>query len=195
MKQDTPETQPLSDTTSAPGSLTPEQQSRLYKPNYCHITLFLTAVFCAATAQNYALACANQLTDTFNLKFGWTTESEKTWHQTLIASSNVLGLAAGAVFAGNIMKMGRRKTLLLCCLVGSVGVCVALVQNFWFIVVGRLIQGIASGFQSVATPRYIEEYIPLQMYGTVMGAFVCFINVGSLVALTSGAILPDPLDD
>ena len=33
------------------------------------------------------------------------------------------------------------------------------------------------------------------MYGTVMGAFVCFINVGSLVALTSGAILPDPNDD
>ena len=80
------------------------------------------------------------------MKFEWTTESEKTFHQTLIASSNVAGLAVGAVFAGVIMKvMGRRKTLLLCCLIGSVGVCVSLYQNFWLIVLGRLIQGVASG--------------------------------------------------
>ena len=28
------------------------------------------------------------------------------------------------------------------------------------------------------------------MYGTAIGAFCCFINVGSLIALCSGAILP-----
>ena len=83
---------------------------------------------------------------------------------------------------------------MICCCIAITGVLIALVQDFWLIVLGRLIQGLASGIQSVATPRYIEEYVPLQMYGTVMGAFVCFINIGSLIALCSGAILPDPND-
>ena len=147
MQQEYPDVQPLSERSTNTGgaTLSAEEQSKLYKPNYCHIFFFLTATMLAAMCQNYALACANQLTDTLNYKFGWTTEQEQTWHQTLIASSNILGLTIGAVSAGNLIHYGRRNTLLLCCLIASIGVCVALIENFWAIIVGRLIQGIASG--------------------------------------------------
>ena len=147
MQQEYPDVQPLSERSTNTGgaTLSAEEQSKLYKPNYCHISFFLTATMLAAMCQNYALACANQLTDTLNYKFGWTTEQEQTWHQTLIASSNILGLTIGAVSAGNLIHYGRRNTLLLCCLIASIGVCVALIENFWAIIVGRLIQGIASG--------------------------------------------------
>ena len=37
--------------------------------------------------------------------------------------------------------------------------------------------------------------MPLQMYGTAIGAFVCSINVGSLIALCGGAILPPETDE
>ena len=89
-------------------------------------------MFLAGIAQDYALACANQLTDTFNYKFEWTTKAEQTWHQTLIASINILGLTLGAVSGGKLVSYGRRNTLLMCCLVASVGVVISLVENFFF---------------------------------------------------------------
>ena len=73
----------------------------------------------------------------------------------------MVGMAAGASTGGMIVKNGRRTALLLACCIGTVGVGLTLIENFYCLIIGRIIQGYASGLQTVATPRMIEEYVPI----------------------------------
>ena len=56
---------------------------------------------------------------------------------------------------------------------------------------GRLIYGFAAGLQSVISPRFIEEYVPLELCGTCITIFSFAQNLGLLVALLIAYILPD----
>lgn len=60
--------------------------------------------------------------------------------------------------------------------------------------VGRLIYGVAAGLQSVISPRYIEEYVPLELTGTCIAVFSFAQNLGLLIALMIAYILPDDND-
>ena len=79
---------------------------------------------------------------------------------------------------------------MLCCAFGSLGVSITLISNFYAMVIGRTIYGLASGIQLVATPRYIEEYIPIHIYTVCFMSFYVFTNIGGLLALFSGILLP-----
>ena len=79
----------------------------------------------------------------------------------MIASSMIFGMTIGASTAGKLISIGRRSTLLVCCLLGSIGIGITLIPNFYAMIIGRTIWGLANGIQTVATPRYIEEYIPI----------------------------------
>ena len=58
---------------------------------------------------------------------------------------------------------------------------------------GRIIWGLAVGIQSVCMPRYVEEFVPLRKYGLCIALYAFSMNIGTLIALMSGIILP--LDD
>ena len=94
------------------------------------------------------------------------------------------------MFGGKIILIGRRKTMLLMNLVGSVGVAMTLVQNLEMLLIGRLIYGLAVGVESVCMPRFVEEYVPLRKYSLCIAIYAFAINIGSLYALTSAVILP-----
>ena len=72
-----------------------------------------------------------------------------------------MGLAAGSMFGGKIIQIGRRRTMLMMNLVGMFGVTMTLFENLYMLLLGRVIYGIAVGVQSVCMPRYLEEYIPI----------------------------------
>ena len=76
----------------------------------------------------------------------------------------IFGMTIGATSAGKLIAIGRRNTLLLCCLIASIGIGITLIPNFNAMIIGRTIWGFANGIQTVVTPRYIEEYIPIQIY-------------------------------
>ena len=79
----------------------------------------------------------------------------------MIGSSIIVGLAAGSMFGGKIIQIGRRRTMLMMNLVGMFGVTMTLFENLYMLLLGRVIYGIAVGVQSVCMPRYLEEYIPI----------------------------------
>ena len=112
---------------------------------------------------SYGIACTNQLNNTFNAKYHWDTKSEKDIHQSLIGSAMMIGMTAGASTGGMIVKNGRRTALLIACLIGTIGVSLTMIENFYCLIIGRIIQGYASGVQTVASPRMIEEYVPIQI--------------------------------
>ena len=109
----------------------------------------------------YGMTCVNQLSDTFNAKYQWESTFDRNFHQTLIVSSFFFGMTIGATLAGKILKIGRRRTIFLCCVIGMLGVAITLIEKFNMMVLGRVIFGFACGIQTVATPRYIEEYVPV----------------------------------
>ena len=113
----------------------------------------------------------------------------------MIGSSMILGLALGATSGGKIIGIGRRRTLFLCCAVGMIGVGITLIENFWLMIVGRTLLGLACGLQTVVTPRYIEEYIPIQVYTPCFMTYYVSQNLGNLIALFSGLILPPDSDE
>lgn len=59
------------------------------------------------------------------------------------------------------MQYGRRKAHFMVCLFGIAGVALTLLRDFQMQLLGRLVYGIAAGLQSVVSPRFIEEYVPL----------------------------------
>ena len=85
----------------------------------------------------------------------------------------ILGLTIGATSAGKIIAIGRRRTMFMCCGIGMIGIGITLIENFYAMILGRTIYGFACGIQTVVTPRYIEEYMPVQIYSTCLGTY-CF---------------------
>lgn len=138
----------------------------------------------------FSMASANQLAPMLDVKYGWDTPSQQALWESLIGSSVLVGLCTGAMFGGKVILIGRRKTMLLMNIVGSVGVAMTLVQNLSMLLIGRLIYGLAVGIESVCMPRYIEEYVPLRKYSLCIALYAFSINGGSLYALTSAVILP-----
>ena len=126
-----------------------------------HITIFLVIMTFSGITQGYGMSSANQLAQTFNAKYNWDTKKEQDLHNTLIGSSTILGCTIGAAMAGKIISIGRRRTLLMCCAIGIFGTGLSLIENFYMMILGRTIFGLACGIQTVVTPRYIEEYVPV----------------------------------
>ena len=106
----------------------------------------------------------------------------------------IVGLCAGAMFGGKIILIGRRKTMLLFNLVGIIGVTMTLIQQYWLLLLGRVIYGLAVGVESVCMPRYIEEYVPLRKYSLCIAIYAFSMNIGTLFALTSAILLPKDTD-
>ena len=92
------------------------------------------------------------------------------------------------------MQWGRRKAHFFACIVGILGVAFTMLKDFKMQLLGRLVYGIAAGLQSVVTPRFIEEYVPLELCGTCIAIFVFAQNFGLLVAMLIACILPDDFD-
>ena len=103
---------------------------------------------------------ANQLANTLNRKYDWESNWDQNIHQSLIGSSMFLGMAIGAFCGGKIIPFGRRLSMILTSLIGSAGVGLTMIQNFYVLLVGRVILGFTSGSQGVIVVRMINEYVP-----------------------------------
>ena len=121
---------------------------------------FMFYMMCGAFCNGYSIPSTNQLKDLFDVKYGWKTQSEQDFHESLIGSIIVLGLAAGAFSAGKMIPYGRRKTMMLTSIIGIVGVSLTLVQEFYIFNIGRILYGFASGAQGTTVIRMIVEFMP-----------------------------------
>ena len=73
----------------------------------------------------------------------------------------------GAIVGGILMKIGRRKSLIIICLIGMTGNLITFNFYFWTILLGRFIFGFATGLSSSIVPRIIEETVPSHLYDSM----------------------------
>jgi len=86
-----------------------------------------------------------------------------------VTSSLVVGCMPGFLTAGFLSdRFGRKKVLLATALLLSVGgICCAIAPSFIFLILGRVIGGIAIGWGLVIAPVYISEIAPAEKRGSM----------------------------
>ncbi len=62
--------------------------------------------------------------------------------------------------------------MILSSILGIIGVALTMIENFYVLILGRILFGIASGCQGALTIRMINEFMPARLLGISMGGFV-----------------------
>lgn len=100
----------------------------------------------------------------------------------------------GALFSGNFTKYGKKRmiqilnVILLC----TVGVC--MINNIYVIAVGRVFWGLCAGSYTVMCPKFLNEYLPIELKGS-FGAINQLLCTGGIMlpSVMSLAIPADPV--
>lgn len=143
----------------------------------------------------YALGYQNQLTPCINAKFAWAEGYETDIHNSLLGSSIMLGMTIGAVSGGVMMKIGRRKSMFICLVIGLAGNFMTIdINNFAMIIIGRFLFGISSGLYSSIVPKMFAETIPQHILSSVVASFCTSQAFATFISFLMGAILPDDDD-
>jgi SP family galactose:H+ symporter-like MFS transporter len=103
--------------------------------------------------------------------------------EEIVVSSVVFGAMLGAVAGGTLTdRFGRRIVLIVTAALFALGaVGTAMAPAVFWLIIGRVIVGMAIGVASFTTPLYISEISPV----TLRGRFVSF----NQIALTSGIVI------
>jgi sugar porter (SP) family MFS transporter len=104
--------------------------------------------------------------------------------QGVVVSAVLLGAFLGALFSGRMADhFGRRKTIITVALLfalGSLGT--ALAPNVTWLIIGRIIVGIAIGVSSYNAPLYIAEIAPPSIRGALVSLNQLAITFGIVVS-------------
>ncbi|MGA0566855.1 sugar porter family MFS transporter [Rathayibacter sp. KR2-224] len=109
----------------------------------------------------------------------------------VVTSSLLFGAAVGAVTGGRISDAwGRRKTIIVLAVLFFIGAlfCV-FTPDLTFMVVGRVILGLAVGAASTVVPVFLAELAPYEIRGSLAGRNEMMIVIGQLAALVINAII------
>jgi MFS family permease len=85
----------------------------------------------------------------------------------------------GSLIAGKLSDIiGRSKTLFYDDLIYMVGtIFCSFAPNYWVLVVGRFITGLAVGIASTVVPLFIGEISPIEIRGKIGGFFLFFLFI------------------
>lgn len=113
-----------------------------------------------------------------------------------VTSSLVIGCMAGFLSAGFLSdRFGRKKVLVATALLLSVGgICCAIAPSFNFLILGRVIGGIAVGWGLVIAPVYISEIAPTERRGSMGMINQLAIMVGISAAYFMNWLVLDLVD-
>jgi len=111
--------------------------------------------------------------------------------EEFVVSAVLLGAIIGAIFGGVWSdRFGRRKIIILAALIFTFGgIGTALATNVAWLIVGRVIVGIAIGVASFAAPLYISEVSPVNVRGKLVSLNQLAITVGIVVSYLIGYAL------
>ncbi|KAK4964412.1 hypothetical protein LTR66_012300 [Elasticomyces elasticus] len=107
-----------------------------------------------------------------------------TSNKSLIVSILSAGTFFGALFAGALADwIGRRMTIIIGCIVFSVGVILQVAStSVGLLVPGRLIAGVGVGFVSAINILYMSEVAPRKVRGAIVSGYQFAITIGIMLA-------------
>lgn len=116
---------------------------------------------------------------------GLLNSSQASWFGSVIAIGAMFG---GAIAGALVDRVGRKLTILLCALPYVLGyLSIALSHGiFAWLIIGRVLTGIACGMTSLVVPVYIAETSTASLRGMLGAGFQVAVTVGILFAYLMG---------
>lgn len=102
------------------------------------------------------LAGFNQSAVIVSARQGWKTSLPI----ALVNDACVVGLMIGSLIADNLLSIGVKNTAMLANVIGIIGCLPQLSDNFWALMVGKIILGFGGGILIVATSVYVAQSLP-----------------------------------
>jgi MFS family permease len=96
-------------------------------------------------------------------------------YTTIMATSSIIGICIGSLIGGDIIKNGRRFTILRFNIIGLIASLSMFTLNFYVMCFGRVIFGLSSGVLLCATPKMIDETVPAKLLDKGFGASTAII--------------------
>jgi len=124
------------------------------------------------------------------VKFGWTSDYDKSFHNALLGSVLILGMTFGSFGGGIIMNYGRRRTIILSLYIGLFGNIITYNLNFFVLLIGRFMFGMSTGIFSSTIIRFINETVPFHIADLLSVGYVFISTIGSIIAFSLGSVLP-----
>ena len=144
---------------------------------------YLAGIYSVVTVGNliggFSLGDFNQVSFVVKTQLEWGDSADL--KITLINSFGVLGLMFGSLLAGQIVPIGRWKTIIFTNILSIVSSIPQLYLSFWTILFGKLGLGFAAGIMIVACSVWMKETVPAAKlslvatsvnFGIVFGLFV-----------------------
>ena len=94
-----------------------------------------------------------------------------------------MGAIIGTLIAGNIVKYGRKRGLLISNALLFIALVINLISSEWLFNLGKFIHGVAAGFFLFFSPVYLNEFVPVIIRGTIGGSTCLFIGFGAVTPL------------
>ncbi|KFY54462.1 hypothetical protein V496_07253 [Pseudogymnoascus sp. VKM F-4515 (FW-2607)] len=117
-------------------------------------------------------------------------------NNSLIVSILSAGTFFGAIIAGDLADWyGRRTTILLGCLIFTIGVILEVASTTVAVLaVGRIIAGFGVGFVSAVIILYMSEIAPRKIRGTIVSGYQFCVTLGLMVAACVDYATKDRMD-
>ena len=116
------------------------------------------------TGFGIAIVATDELSDTFKMKLEWT-DTEQEDNITWLTCASALGLMIGSISSGAIVKMGRRRAIMLGCVLALVGALMQFIFEFWLIFIGKVIYGASAGLMLTSASLFLHETVPEEKLG------------------------------
>lgn len=138
------------------------------------------------------LASWGNLERTFAAISGWDHDEEKYW-TTAITSITNLGAMTGALLSGSFIKYGKLWGIVVLNIILLISIGICLSRNIHAIAFARFFWGLCAGSFSVYCPKYLAEFIPIELRGTFGGISQLLIQIGvATPAIMSTMLWEDP---
>lgn len=109
---------------------------------------------------------------------------------SLLAASVLGGGAIATLLAGFLADwFGRKRMIQLSSLIFILGVLsVVIAEDYTWLLIGRLIQGVAIGIITIVAPLYLAEAMPTHLRGRGIVSFQLLLTFGIAISTASGLI-------
>ena len=158
--------------------------------NKCYLFWFVLTINLTGIIHGYSASYYNQAIDLINVKLGYTNSDQSDVMDAYLGSCVIFGMMIGSLSGGILMKIGRRRSLMLACLLGIVGVLMTWYMSFYMLLSGRILFGISTGLFSCIGPKFVEETIPIKLYDQFTVLYLSCSACGGLIGNFSGELLP-----
>ena len=124
------------------------------------------------------------------LKASWNlTSGQQEWVTTAV----LVGAFLGAILGGRFTDvLGRKRIIIITSIIFAVGsVFCGMASNAEFLIISRILIGVAIGISSIAVPLYISEISPAKIRGALVSSFQLMITIGIVVSYFSDLAFAD----